>query len=317
MNDLKDISNRLEQLKFPADVLNRYRESHRFYHTAIHLVSVIKYISVLNQLDDELFLAAVYHDAIFNPKLQDNEEQSADLFLSHAKNTELKEEQKKNVFKFILETKTHNATSPKSQLLIDADLDIFKRSFGELVAYENLIFKENQFLPYHIYKEKRLETLNALSNKVDVKPLINYVENRKPLLGVFCGSFNPFHKGHYNVLKKSENIFDKVIVAFGKNPDKNERAWPVPQLIQHHQLEEYFGLLTDFVQALGHDVVVIRGLRNSTDFQYEQNQYRYIQELMPAIKIINIFCDKEFEHISSSGIRTLEKYNKHHSYLLD
>ena len=61
----------------------------------------------------------------------------------------------------------------------------------------------------------------------------------------------------------------------------------------------------------------MRGLRNSTDFQYEQNQYRYIQELKPDIKIINIFCDKEFEHISSSGIRTLEKYNKHQNYLLD
>ncbi|MEI8137906.1 MAG: hypothetical protein WCH21_11325, partial [Bacteroidota bacterium] len=70
-------------------------------------------------------------------------------------------------------------------------------------------------------------------------------------------------------------------------------------------------------ESLGYDVVVIKGLRNSTDFQYEQNQYRYIQELMPKIKIINIFCDKEFEHISSSGIRTLEKYNKHQSYLLD
>ncbi|HRH11098.1 MAG TPA: hypothetical protein PLU73_06270, partial [Bacteroidia bacterium] len=83
------------------------------------------------------------------------------------------------------------------------------------------------------------------------------------------------------------------------------------------QMEEYNGLLTDFVASLSTDVVVVRGLRNSTDFQYEQNQYRYIQELMPGIRIINIFCDKEFEHISSSGIRTLEKFNKHQSYLLD
>ncbi|MGZ3884824.1 MAG: pantetheine-phosphate adenylyltransferase, partial [Bacteroidia bacterium] len=66
-----------------------------------------------------------------------------------------------------------------------------------------------------------------------------------------------------------------------------------------------------------YEVTVIRGLRNSTDFQYEQNQYRYIQELKPDIRIVNIFCDKEFEHISSSGIRTLEQFNKHQSYLLD
>jgi len=91
----------------------------------------------------------------------------------------------------------------------------------------------------------------------------------------------------------------------------------VPSSIKNRQIEHYNGLLTDLVSSVGEEVTVIRGMRNSTDFQYEQNQYRYIQELMPNIKIVNIFCDKEFEHISSSGIRTLKKYNKHHVYLLD
>ena len=39
------------------------------------------------------------------------------------------------------------------------------------------------------------------------------------------------------------------------------------------------------MNSLDYDVTVIRGLRNSTDFNYEQNQYRYIQELKPDIKI--------------------------------
>jgi pantetheine-phosphate adenylyltransferase len=135
-------------------------------------------------------------------------------------------------------------------------------------------------------------------------------------VGLFAGSFNPFHKGHYNVLQKAERIFDKVIIAFGQNPEKSERTWEIPNTIKNRQIEHYEGLLTDLVEKMG-DVTVIRGLRNSTDFNYEQNQYRYIQELMPNIKIVNIFCDKEFEHISSSGIRTLEKFNKHKDYLLD
>ena len=117
-------------------------------------------------------------------------------------------------------------------------------------------------------------------------------------------------------MKKAEKLFDKVIVAFGKNPDKSIRNWPIPQTIGNRQHTEYHGLLTDHIDSFGYDVTVVRGLRNSTDFQYEQNQYRYIQELKPDIKIINIFCDKEFEHISSSGIRTLEKYDKHKGYLL-
>ncbi len=119
------------------------------------------------------------------------------------------------------------------------------------------------------------------------------------------------------MLQKAENIFDKVIIAFGKNPEKNNQGYKIPQSIRNRQIESYDGLLTDFILSLGHDAVVIRGLRNSTDFQYEQNQYRYIQELMPDIRIVNIFCDKEFEHISSSGIRTLERFGRHRNYLLD
>jgi len=317
MIDISYISERLDKLKFPVDVINMYRESHRYYHTTVHLVDVVGHLSRLKDFDDELFLAAVYHDAVYNPKATDNEEQSANLFLADAENSGLSEQQKKNIRQFILDTKTHKASSERSQLLVDADLDILNRSFDKLIEFENRIFKEYQFVDYKIYRGKRLEILNHLNKNGNLNFLIEYVKNRKPLIGVFCGSFNPFHKGHYNVLMKAERIFDKVIIAFGKNPDKKDRSWPVPKIIQNHQMEEYTGLLTDFIASLGQDVVVVRGLRNSTDFQYEQNQYRYIQELMPEIKIINIFCDKEFEHISSSGIRTLEKYNKHQSYLLD
>jgi pantetheine-phosphate adenylyltransferase len=112
-------------------------------------------------------------------------------------------------------------------------------------------------------------------------------------------------------------VFLPEVLIHSINPAKEDRKWPVPVKIRTRQIESYNGLLTDFIDSLGYEVTVIRGLRNSTDFQYEQNQYRYIQELKPDIKIINIFCDKEFEHISSSGIRTLEKFNRHQNYLLE
>ncbi|MCE3226650.1 MAG: adenylyltransferase/cytidyltransferase family protein [Bacteroidetes bacterium] len=317
MSDINYISKRLTDLKFPIEVLARYNESHRFYHTIDHLLDVISRLAKQNNFDDELFLAAVYHDAVYDPKAGDNEEQSANLFMQHANGSGLNDAQKKNIYQLIMDTKTHKASSDKSQLLITADLSILEQPFEKLVEYEHQIFREFQFVDHRIYLPKRIEILQKLNKNGKLDMLIEYVKQRKPLIGVFCGSFNPFHKGHYNVLEKAERIFDKVIVAFGKNPDKNDRTWPIPKIIQYHQMEEYTGLLTDFVSSLGYDVIVVRGLRNSTDFQYEQNQYRYIQELMPNIKIINIFCDKEFEHISSSGIRTLEKYDKHKVYLLD
>lgn len=190
-------------------------------------------------------------------------------------------------------------------------------SFAELLKQEQTEFKTHQQIDFSEYRKQRLDFLKSQTDSSNIKALVDYVESYQPKIGLFAGSFNPFHKGHYNVLQKAEKLFDKVIIAFGKNPDKTSRTWDIPKTISNRQQTEYSGLLTDHVESFGYDITVIRGLRNSTDFQYEQNQYRYIQELKPDIKIINIFCDKEFEHISSSGIRTLEKFNKHHSYLLD
>lgn len=317
MIDKNYISTRLKQIGFSDSVLKRYEEPHRYYHTTTHLLDVVLQLSKLDNFDDELFLAAVYHDAVYDPQANDNEERSVSLFLEEAKNASLNKLQIDSINRLILDTKTHKPSSDKSQLLIKADLAILDQPLSKLIEYEHQIFKEFQFVDHKIYQPKRIEILNQLNVNGKLNSLIEYVTCRKPSIGVFCGSFNPFHKGHYNVLQKAERIFDKVIISFGKNPDKTNRTWDIPNSIKNRQLTEYNGLLTDFVASLGYDVVVIKGLRNSTDFQYEQNQYRYIQELMPGIKIINIFCDKEFEHISSSGIRTLEKYNKHQSYLLD
>jgi len=311
------ITKRLNDLGFSNEVIDRYEEEHRFYHTIAHLRKVLIYLEEKGSLDDELFLTAIYHDAVYDPRADDNEEKSALLFERDAKKSKLDSGQIQQIRRYILDTKSQSASDKRSQVFIEADLDILNQPLGKLIEYEQQIFKEFQFVDYTIYKLKRIEVLTSLNKDGRLNALIDYVTYRKPLIGVFCGSFNPFHKGHYNILQKAERIFDKVIIAFGKNPDKTERTWDIPSSIKNRQLGEYSGLLTDYIESISHEVIVIRGLRNSTDFNYEQNQYRYIQELMPEINIVSIFCDKEFEHISSSGIRTLEKFNKHQNYLLD
>lgn len=203
-------------------------------------------------------------------------------------------------------------------ILFPDKIEFYKnKSFSEHLKIEYFFFKMFQHIDYAIYKEARIQHLSNINEKNILSPLIEYLKYYQPKIAVFAGSFNPFHKGHYNILLKAEKIFDKVIIAFGENPDKNPRTFPIPYTIQNRQIEHYNTLLTDFIQTLKYDVTVIRGLRNSTDFHYEQNQYRYMQELFPKIKIVNIFCDKIYEHISSSGIRTLQKYNQHLPYLLD
>lgn len=299
---------KLQELGINSNLLDAYYEPHRFYHNHTHIWAMLEEAEKRNILTDDLFLAIVFHDIVYDPKKQDNEENSARLFLSF-------KDGYTHVAQAILNTKTHKPTSELSKQLCDLDLSVLYSDYKTFIDFEHKIFKEYQWVDYKTYVEKRVEILANLG----VSPeYINYVKYRQPKIGVYAGSFNPFHKGHLNILEKAEQIFDKVIIARGLNPEKLQTsAYELPSSLQYHQIEHYSGLLTDFIDKLNYpDLTLIRGLRNSTDLQYEQTQYRFLQDLNPDIKIVSIFCDKEYEHISSSAIRTLEKYGKHTDYLL-
>ena len=129
-------------------------------------------------------------------------------------------------------------------------------------------------------------------------------------VGFYIGSFNPFHIGHFNILLKAEQIFGKVIVGRGENKKKVDiPLLPMPDLsrfgVGRFEIVEYKGLVTDYIETLPYDVTIVRGLRNSTDLQVEMEFYRWLQYLRPNTKVISLFCDSEFEFISSSGIRIL------------
>jgi pantetheine-phosphate adenylyltransferase len=92
-------------------------------------------------------------------------------------------------------------------------------SFEEQLKAEQAVFQKFQSHDFLEYKKERLAHLAKLSSGGELKTLISYIKYHQPKIGVFAGSFSPFHKGHYNVLQKAERIFDKVIIAFGKNPE--------------------------------------------------------------------------------------------------
>jgi pantetheine-phosphate adenylyltransferase len=142
-------------------------------------------------------------------------------------------------------------------------------------------------------------------------------------IALFCGTFSPTHIGHLNILEKAERIFGKgnVILAIGLNPDKmanrslflKEREEDAKILSNkigrevivynkflHQVVEEY--------EKEGYDVVIIRGLRNGDDLDYEVNQMRFINDFKKNINVVYITCDKEFEHISSSAIRKIDAF---------
>lgn len=302
---LEIIYSKITELNIPLSETFRYDERHRYYHNMDHIISMVKSAIDLNILTNDLFLAILFHDIIYDPKSTNNEELSAELFSKYFDNIDVKNA--------IIETKTHKYTSKLSKQLCDLDLEVLNSDFKTFIEFEHKIFKEYQFVDYSIYKTERIKILKQLGVKQEY---IDYVENRNVNIGLYCGSFNPFHIGHLNILEKAENIFDKVIIARGINPDKNNQLIDLPKQLQYHQLEVYNGLLSDFIDNLQYDVTLIRGLRNAVDLEYEKTQLAYLKDFKPNIKAISIFCDKEFEHISSSAIRQLNIFNRDKLYTL-
>lgn len=302
-------------------IAQHWQAPHRFYHNETHLEFLVNEIEKLQEQEsinenarNILLLTAFFHDVIYEPLANDNEEQSVALLekMVGARYPEAKIAQE-----IILDTKTHEPKSQLSEVFCNLDMYIVEHSnFMELLEWEHKIFKEFQMIDYAIYKQGRLKVLNEFAqrypkNAHNLQNLISYVELRKPKIGIYAGSFNPFHNGHLNILQKAERVFEKVIIAKGVNPEKldNNEMNARSGILKYRQFETFVGLLTDYAKSKesNADITVIRGLRNGDDLDYEVNQLRFMEEMKPDLKLIFINCDKQFEHISSSSIRNLER----------
>lgn len=306
-------------------VLDAYQEPHRFYHNLDHLRDLGNKIlglkDVLYEEMELLWIAAAYHDFVYDPMNSNglNEDLSIKRFERDlCKCSSNISAEKRNQVKEIIQG-TAKRTKPESKLariFWNFDNQILTESFDVLLDYEKKIFLEYQCFNYSQYGPRRSEFLRSefeRTENLDLLALSKYVKYRKPKVGIYPGSFNPFHKGHLNILNKAERIFDKIILVKANNPEKdNYEASEIPTEIKNREIIEWDGLTTDLITKLSDqcEITLIRGLRNGKDLDYEVNQLRFMEEMKPDLNVCLIQCDKEFEHISSSAIRNIRKFSQ-------
>ena len=133
---------------------------------------------------------------------------------------------------------------------------------------------------------------------------------------VFPGSFDPITLGHCDVINRGTQLFDELIIAIGENLSKNylfsleqRKAFIENTFSDNKKIKVfiYSGLTTDFCKKVKANYI-LRGLRNSSDFEYE-NSIAQTNKKTGEIETVFFLSSPEKSFISSSIVREIIKHN--------
>ena len=136
-------------------------------------------------------------------------------------------------------------------------------------------------------------------------------------IAVFPGSFDPYTIAHHDLIERALGLFDKIYVAIGINSSKvgmmdvESRKTAISNLYANNPKIEvtfYQGLTIDFCRQIG-ATVILRGLRNGTDLDYENIIAQNNLILAPEIESYFLVSQSGKAHISSTIVRDIWKNN--------
>lgn len=140
---------------------------------------------------------------------------------------------------------------------------------------------------------------------------------------LFAGTFDPFTKGHDALVKRALMMFDKIVVAVGRNMGKKcmlpveKRMAAIEALYAGNDRIEvlsYDGLTMDFAREIG-ATALLRGVRNIKDFEYER-EIADVNLRIGGVDTVLMMSEPEHASVSSSMVRELMNYGKDVSSLL-
>ncbi|MFT5056267.1 MAG: pantetheine-phosphate adenylyltransferase [Pseudoalteromonas distincta] len=133
---------------------------------------------------------------------------------------------------------------------------------------------------------------------------------------IFPGTFDPFTNGHLDIVNRGLKMFDEIVVAIGVHSGKNhlftleQRTVWLEELFVHDprvSVIHYEGLTAPFAESIGAQFI-LRGLRTTQDFTYEQ-QIAYVNEdLTEAVQSVFVMSDQKNASVSSTIVRDIIRY---------
>jgi pantetheine-phosphate adenylyltransferase len=127
---------------------------------------------------------------------------------------------------------------------------------------------------------------------------------------IFPGSFDPITLGHFDIINRGITLFDELIIAIGVNADKSymftieEREKFITEAFKDEQkvkVMTYSGLTIDFCRAVNAGYI-LRGLRNSGDFEFEK-AIAHTNRKLSDLETVFLLTSSAYSYISSSIVR--------------
>lgn len=133
---------------------------------------------------------------------------------------------------------------------------------------------------------------------------------------VYPGSFDPVTLGHLDIIRRCAGLYDEVIVAITVNPAKRG-CFPIPERLEmlrqclddlpNVRVMSFEGLTVAFARRMG-ACAMVRGLRNTADFEQERALAQVNRSIAPELETVFLMSRPEHGHISSSAVREMAAY---------
>jgi pantetheine-phosphate adenylyltransferase len=137
----------------------------------------------------------------------------------------------------------------------------------------------------------------------------------KKITAIYPGSFDPPTNGHLDLIERGSKIFDQLVVAILRNPDKNPlfsvavRRYMLEELTEKFKnvrIDTFDGLTVDYAIKVG-ATAILRGIRAISDYEYELQMALMNRKLHPELETVFMMPAEKYSYLSSRLVREVAR----------